>query len=108
PPFFLSILTTFRSVPSFPTRRSSDLICAFGVDAGKPRIAMRLRLSGSPMQPPGGLPNDRPGYIILRCCYGMYTHISVDDCSQVLDRKSTRLNSSHVKISYAVFCLKKK
>src|SRR5690625_3867327 len=30
--------------------------------------------------------------------------ISVDD----LDRKSTRLNSSHVAISYAVFCLKKK
>src|SRR5436309_9024566 len=26
----------------------------------------------------------------------------------VEDRKSTRLNSSHVKISYAVFCLKKK
>src|SRR5690606_42021748 len=26
----------------------------------------------------------------------------------VADRKSTRLNSSHVKISYAVFCLKKK
>src|SRR5690606_41167223 len=25
----------------------------------------------------------------------------------LLDRKSTRLNSSHVKISYAVFCLKK-
>src|SRR5690606_39302337 len=25
-----------------------------------------------------------------------------------VDRKSTRLNSSHVKISYAVFCLKKK
>src|SRR5690606_39381478 len=28
--------------------------------------------------------------------------------SYVSDRKSTRLNSSHVKISYAVFCLKKK
>src|SRR3712207_9111557 len=27
---------------------------------------------------------------------------------QVLDRKSTRLNSSHANISYAVFCLKKK
>src|SRR5690606_42028300 len=27
---------------------------------------------------------------------------------QRIDRKSTRLNSSHVKISYAVFCLKKK
>src|SRR5690606_41148419 len=31
----------------------------------------------------------------------------VDDVMNV-DRKSTRLNSSHVKISYAVFCLKKK
>src|SRR5436309_10635819 len=28
--------------------------------------------------------------------------------SVLADRKSTRLNSSHVKISYAVFCLKKK
>src|SRR5690606_40752893 len=28
--------------------------------------------------------------------------------SRSIDRKSTRLNSSHVKISYAVFCLKKK
>src|SRR5690554_7256707 len=28
--------------------------------------------------------------------------------SHVADRKSTRLNSSHVRISYAVFCLKKK
>src|SRR5690606_40279913 len=28
--------------------------------------------------------------------------------NQAEDRKSTRLNSSHVKISYAVFCLKKK
>src|SRR3712207_8129518 len=28
--------------------------------------------------------------------------------AQVIDRKSTRLNSSHANISYAVFCLKKK
>src|SRR5438874_8282890 len=34
---------------------------------------------------------------------------SVEDiCCLVLDRKSTRLNSSHVEISYAVFCLIKK
>src|SRR5438874_8480709 len=32
----------------------------------------------------------------------------VGDCSKEVDRKSTRLNSSHVEISYAVFCLKKK
>src|SRR3989442_3119455 len=31
----------------------------------------------------------------------------LDDVSR-LDRKSTRLNSSHVRISYAVFCLKNK
>src|SRR3712207_9000440 len=30
------------------------------------------------------------------------------DVLEVLDRKSTRLNSSHANISYAVFCLKKK
>src|SRR5690606_42022671 len=30
------------------------------------------------------------------------------DLQMTGDRKSTRLNSSHVKISYAVFCLKKK
>src|SRR5437773_5137496 len=29
-------------------------------------------------------------------------------CEQPADRKSTRLNSSHITISYAVFCLKKK
>src|SRR3712207_7642490 len=28
-------------------------------------------------------------------------------CPDLLDRKSTRLNSSHANISYAVFCLKK-
>src|SRR5690606_41429774 len=39
---------------------------------------------------------------ILRSCF-----IKQADVLQG-DRKSTRLNSSHVKISYAVFCLKKK
>src|SRR5256885_12347335 len=32
----------------------------------------------------------------------------VDPVTAELDRKSTRLNSSHLVISYAVFCLKKK
>src|SRR5690606_41463325 len=34
--------------------------------------------------------------------------INVNTPTGLRDRKSTRLNSSHVKISYAVFCLKKK
>src|SRR5699024_10343821 len=33
---------------------------------------------------------------------------SVSAAADAIDRKSTRLNSSHVSISYAVFCLKKK
>src|SRR3712207_8879947 len=33
---------------------------------------------------------------------------AISDYSKVRDRKSTRLNSSHANISYAVFCLKKK
>src|SRR5436305_13325711 len=35
-------------------------------------------------------------------------HLLSQSKDEGLDRKSTRLNSSHVRISYAVFCLKKK
>src|SRR3712207_7957412 len=34
--------------------------------------------------------------------------LAKDVAAEVRDRKSTRLNSSHANISYAVFCLKKK
>src|SRR3712207_9015351 len=37
-----------------------------------------------------------------------YGFISDVDDTFLIDRKSTRLNSSHANISYAVFCLKKK
>src|SRR5690349_23819403 len=38
----------------------------------------------------------------------LHQRLSLDRSKAVGDRKSTRLNSSHVEISYAVFCLKKK
>src|SRR3712207_8411802 len=44
-----------------------------------------------------------PGTLSARA----YLKVMAHDC-QNLDRKSTRLNSSHANISYAVFCLKKK
>src|SRR5215469_9783649 len=49
-----------------------------------------------------GIEDQRPGQLQLLS--------DNDDCarSREPDRKSTRLNSSHVEISYAVFCLKKK
>src|SRR5436309_3656986 len=42
--------------------------------------------------------------------YTLFTELQSNSVSAygIIDRKSTRLNSSHVKISYAVFCLKKK
>src|SRR2546426_6724323 len=39
---------------------------------------------------------------------GISTRASVEIVHAQIDRKSTRLNSSHLVISYAVFCLKKK
>src|SRR3712207_7531865 len=38
----------------------------------------------------------------------VYQVVLLQDFDRLLDRKSTRLNSSHANISYAVFCLKKK
>src|SRR5690349_22287735 len=44
--------------------------------------------------------------------HGFVERLDADDVKALaryaVDRKSTRLNSSHVEISYAVFCLKKK
>src|SRR5437667_729772 len=47
-------------------------------------------------------------HIVLQ--HGCQTHISKyhSPTTNSPDRKSTRLNSSHITISYAVFCLKKK
>src|SRR5207245_11125291 len=54
--------------------------------------------SGRHQVPPGPAPSHAPGQ----------TDALQRLCRQWLDRKSTRLNSSHGSISYAVFCLKKK
>src|SRR5947207_10000450 len=40
--------------------------------------------------------------------FGCGSGITGETCNVIPDRKSTRLNSSHTVISYAVFCLKKK
>src|SRR2546421_2629790 len=55
----------------------------------------------------------RSGYsysmtLAAACGAGSYTWAPPDSGALPPDRKSTRLNSSHDQISYAVFCLKKK
>src|SRR5690606_26508377 len=57
--------------------------------------------------------NDPPGYPAFCMDGGRIggierSHHRLTRRAEKRDRKSTRLNSSHVKISYAVFCLKKK
>src|SRR5438874_3299881 len=47
------------------------------------------------------------GVLLLRSRRRLHCILPLDRNAQ-RDRKSTRLNSSHVEISYAVFCLKKK
>src|SRR4051794_41619181 len=57
---------------------------------------------GAERVPPGaGRPVDLPGR-------PQHSVADLLDDRQIKDRKSTRLNSSHPSISYAVFCLKKK
>src|SRR5256885_9443058 len=46
----------------------------------------------------------QPALVEGECSVGVAVSVRFDDG----DRKSTRLNSSHLVISYAVFCLKKK
>src|SRR5205807_9820178 len=75
-----------RDLHSFPTRRSSDL--PFSAAARK------------------------PGSSLPWSCVGIWrkrvAKLPIHNGKLDPDRKSTRLNSSHLVISYAVFCLKKK
>src|SRR4051812_49664163 len=72
-----------RALHSFPTRRSSDLAeCKHHPDR-RARSAHRA----------GHAEDQELRHVLL---------------GALKDRKSTRLNSSHMSISYAVFCLKKK
>src|SRR5438132_5959505 len=50
----------------------------------------------------------QPLYVLQLVLLGGKAPLAAEAPSQDRDRKSTRLNSSHTVISYAVFCLKKK
>src|SRR5207249_10891658 len=92
--FFFHCSAAHRDLHSFPTRRSSD-----------------LGTCSNPAKPNGATCDDgsactRTDTCQAGTCIGTNPVVCAGDA--VGDRKSTRLNSSHVSISYAVFCLKKK
>src|SRR3712207_7581471 len=70
---------------------------------GRPRDRRPRR----PLRPGGGRP-DPPRRQRRRPRAGVEGRLPPDAGGGAEDRKSTRLNSSHANISYAVFCLKKK
>src|SRR5690606_41479518 len=99
---FVSSSRAHRDLHSSPTRRSSDL--AFADRRVQPQYepAPGVRVAGHP--------RNRSTIAARHIGMGPTAQTSGFGSSlqDILDRKSTRLNSSHVKISYAVFCLKKK
>src|SRR5437588_8258546 len=83
---------------SFPTRRSSDL-CV-------PCVPARARSDTGRAKGDSGHWGRQPsGGSCLSTDRSVDRHDPPEGC---LDRKSTRLNSSHTVTSYSVFCLKKK
>src|SRR5205814_9142987 len=93
---------------SFPTRRSSDLDAIAhnaGINAKYSIHSAQLRDTYTPTS---GFVNELSLNVLL------WSHnesplepgVTLVYPSITLDRKSTRLNSSHLGISYAVFCLK--
>src|SRR5438132_10753974 len=87
--FFLMIRRPPRST-LFPY---TTLFRSVALGAGERRDFRRLREQADEVRDDARGPHARPEYF---------------DAAGVTDRKSTRLNSSHTVISYAVFCLKKK
>src|SRR5690606_41832297 len=91
-----------RDLHSFPTRRSSDLLAPVDDVAEK---AFALIREGLKAKKVAALAK---AVLFRRARTLMIRPLGDGLVANTLDRKSTRLNSSHVKISYAVFCLKKK
>src|SRR5207253_8951255 len=95
--FFYSCLHLLY-LHSFPTRRSSDLaFWGVSMTGMVPNQDMVGNIKASRLTPR----TTNSVIVSIHKCQSSRSTTSQD-------RKSTRLNSSHVAISYAVFCLKKK
>src|SRR5437660_4021507 len=97
-----------RCLHSFPTRRSSDLRgCAgspFVTSAAPVRAASMQEIKEQPTTASEATDGLAAAALRAEAWAGEPFLREGEDPAQVLDRKSTRLNSSHVAISYAVFC----
>src|SRR5207253_10329947 len=106
--FFFHCSGAPRALHSFPTRRSSDLLSFID----RVHAAGRRVLLDGGDSTPGGREYSLASYFLVATGEDGVGpgSMSPEDwwpAYDIEDRKSTRLNSSHVAISYAVFCLKK-
>src|SRR5205814_9772601 len=104
--FFFSDSADLPALHSFPTRRSSDLGDVLALDDRLVGLNPADRVVGLDREHllervRGAIGLERPD---LHLAEALATELRL----AAQDRKSTRLNSSHLGISYAVFCLKKK
>src|SRR5437763_14557077 len=89
--FFVIYFIVQLYINSFPTRRSSDLGYYYDYDANNPQQQNEWK------------------ELWRKTEFTSVKHYDPNNIKRTRgDRKSTRLNSSHRCISYAVFCLKKK
>src|SRR5204863_8282753 len=98
-----SIHRDFPTVSTHFTLTLHDALPIYGDPARGPGAGRRL-------VPPGGIPEARNRRSFRDAPHELRGARVRDpvEIHAAQDRKSTRLNSSHVEISYAVFCLKKK
>src|SRR5688500_19195866 len=97
--FFLNNSCCLPDRRAFPTRRSSDL------ELERPPWGTLLRIHHAKLRPST---STRTCGARTGTCSIEWQFVDCPDCLAMRpDRKSTRLNSSHLVISYAVFCLKK-
>src|SRR5436305_10798547 len=94
----LSAYQYYRLLHAFPTRRSSDLNFRTLLKDVTLHPAMGLYLNMLRNDKANSVLGTRPNENYAREIMQLFS----------VDRKSTHQNSSHVRISYAVFCLKKK
>src|SRR5690606_42101942 len=95
-PTLIPYTTLFRSARMSTRLYEHDIFLEHRTPEGHPERADRLRSLQIALQHPNFETLDRK----------KAPQASEDAVLLAQDRKSTRLNSSHVKISYAVFCLK--
>src|SRR5690606_41804244 len=96
------IAVNLRVPSSFPTRRSSDLPAVL---AGAEHLQHARRDHVAADRVAGGEEHADETDDLLQRRVRLAEHHHRADQHDAVDRKSTRLNSSHVKNSYAVFCL---